>query len=1108
MPIIDSPGPINLAGFNAGWTFSPRSGLDTLNSAYSAPSPLPSAAVYALLQGQGTTISQAFTATLSGTQTYTVKFHVGGFWWPNASQKLDVQVDGVVKYSTGAINSGIWNQRTFTVALPPGVHTLTFVTLTPDTQIAPGQFAPETAFLDSVTITDPGGVAVPFINGNPSFDLYALAPGQIIYNPPAVATPTLHADPIVTTCGRLIKFTVTPIAGGAGINSGTIQQAPTVQINGVDRGPLATSDAAGPLLSTAAHSSFLVPLPAGVTATASDVVTLTAPAGWLFGASAYAEAMVAQVALNRVGRSFERLVDVPRTMALGASYTHGATPEWHGGFLPKNQRYRNSYWQPDPILKDSHGTPLVLTASSTLAPVVVTGAYDNVGLGGYPTPPGLWGVAWTDGDGHSDASLTGNGAVNTAVTPVGSVDLPISGGHRRFRVYDFQPTGAILPDYPYFQFVTNLRVWLRITSSNAVLPTGGYPIAVTDLAILAPGDFAWTPGQQTIPPTPHWSEVAACVEAKLPPGLPFGPHRLSNIGIALFESSVCEREDVVEPDDWHWTQDNKRVLQSRYIQARPWTNAASPYIYDPAAGADYPATLSAPITSVPASGTVENITLAQVGDGLILTGLVLTIGSEKFRVMANPTGPTTALVTSVMRGVASTIPATHPAGTISVSARRPIADLTAFGVGNIQVTELVAQSPHGLKTGQIVPMDGNGWVPFTWSDGRGFTVNRVGFAPYHMVAYVTGANTFLTLSAGPMPIPIPAPNTNLSTTYSLNPGPIQPPPASQVECLSTLFLPESGGTPFEVAATVAARHPGAPARQEFPMVASDDMIDSIWRRTLAHLPADRDCYIECSDEPWNYQGTPNPYWQFMSWNLYGINSPYYWYAIFVGHIRDRGRAIWQEAGRDPSHVKGAINVQCSPGGENILPPLFSFLSGRSAMPDLVEIAPYYDYYYDPAFYVVWAAWTTEMLVDAWIWDFYHNTSPGDRNWPGGQTYRVSSFKIAIDAWNLAHKDDLGHVDVKLGIYEYGASITWPVYNASIAAPMDATTTTLTLANATARNPHDDEWDNCAKVCPGTWLRVGDEWVTVVARLVRPMPKETSSQAERASKSMAKVNGSL
>ena len=119
----------------------------------------------------------------------------------------------------------------------------------------------------------------------------------------------------------------------------------------------------------------------------------------------------------------------------------------------------------------------------------------------------------------------------------------------------------------------------------------------------------------------------ACVEAKLPHVPPVRPAS----GCRPRESSSASRPHAsgstcVEPGDFHWAQDVKDVNQIRYTQARPWTNAASPYIYDPLAGTDYPATLARRIVTAPAAGTIETITVTDAATAPVLAGLVLTIG--------------------------------------------------------------------------------------------------------------------------------------------------------------------------------------------------------------------------------------------------------------------------------------------------------------------------------------------------------------------------------------------------------------------------------------------------------------------------------------------------
>ena len=114
-----------------------------------------------------------------------------------------------------------------------------------------------------------------------------------------------------------------------------------------------------------------------------------------------AEGMSGQAATNYAGRSVVRTVDVPRTMALGRRILYFGTAEWRNGFLPKNQRYRCAYWVPSNASEDSSGKPIVMGATTAIAPVVNVSASSNIDSTGCPTPTGLWGVAWDDLDGHA-----------------------------------------------------------------------------------------------------------------------------------------------------------------------------------------------------------------------------------------------------------------------------------------------------------------------------------------------------------------------------------------------------------------------------------------------------------------------------------------------------------------------------------------------------------------------------------------------------------------------------------------------------------------------------------------------------------------------------------
>lgn len=1031
--------PVDVSVFNAYWTFSSSSGIacDGPTRPFNNTTP-PSAPNFAFISGQGT-ITQQFTVVNPG--VHTVRLQSENRWYPAATETVSVLIDGV---SIGTIpaNSGFaWSARSFTTGvLVAGPHTLRFV--------GQSTTADRTMLIDSVTITDPSPALVTLPNGN--FDSYSLSPDAYVYNPTAIATASYRLVASVTTCGKLLYCRITKISDGSTVAVKTINEAPVLSINGLPAGAVRIADPSVPMISTAVHPTFLIPLPAGVVVSASDTFTLSASEGWVFGPTSYSEAMTAQPVANRVGRSFVRTVDVPRTMGIGMPISPG--PEWANTLFAKNQRCRLSYWVPQNVSNDAGGMPIVMGATTAIAPVINLTQANNVDSTGYPTPTGLWGLPWDDLDGGTTFGLDANGDSGASFTLVGSVDLAITGGTRRFRVYDVRRTGS----------VTNFALWLRLTKDDR-------RPHFANLAILAPGDFAWTPGQTTIPPTPAWSDLSVHVTNKAPTSLPFSRNRMAMAGYELGNSSACEREHVVEPSDFHWTNDTKVRVDVAYVQARPWTNAASPYIYDPLAGTDFTATLSAPITTAPASGTIETITISDAATAPVIAGLVLTIGSERLRVKS-----VSGTTVTVMRGVEGTTPALHPLSppailTISVSARRAMPSLASFAISNRQITELVTQSPHGLKTGQAIPFQGNGWVSFTYTDGNGFFTRTPGdggyhgFSPFFAPVYVTGASTFVVAFSGPGPQTNP--NVTLSTAYMLQ-------PTGQYACYSQMYLPEDGGQPYELQASASAQYPGAAALANFCVASSDDMVDSIWRRMLPYIPADRDFHVEYSVEPWNFAGKHGLFWQDMGWQLYGrADSNTYWHGVRLARIRDRGRAIWVDAGRDPSHIKCAICLQDTPGIAGGIGGYLDFLAAQSALPNAIAIAPYYDLHPDLAIWKAFAAWSTDMLVDAWIWDFHDNTDTGL-----SQLHRVGDFNAAIVAWNSAHG---GAVDLE--IYEYGPQIPWPNYGAGIGAAMDASTTTLTLSAGVNPNPLNNASDDAAKIQPGSWIVCGSEWMTVVSR---------------------------
>ena len=266
---------------------------------------------------------------------------------------------------------------------------------------------------------------------------------------------------------------------------------------------------------------------------------------------------------NRVGRSFVRTVDVPRTMEIGASYAHYVTAEWHNGFLPKNQRYRCAYSVPGPHLSGLRtASPSSWRADAASSPVV------NVTDGQQHRLHRIPDARRDTGPSGGTTSTAGRRSALTTQRRRQGIgrrgDLARQPGRRR----DRQGQGLRLPE-------DRRRDQLR--RSGSTLDKADKNPHFDNLAILAPGDFTWTAGTPTVIPMPAGpTSSRGAVTAKLPAVAAVRPAPVLERGIQLGESAACEREHVVEPGDFHWGERPKAQVRSRYVQARPWTNAGEP----------------------------------------------------------------------------------------------------------------------------------------------------------------------------------------------------------------------------------------------------------------------------------------------------------------------------------------------------------------------------------------------------------------------------------------------------------------------------------------------------------------------------------------------------
>lgn len=238
---------------------------------------------------------------------------------------------------------------------------------------------------------------------------------------------------------------------------------PTIKING--NSPISL---AAPGTDHVCHygdyGAFFWLLPDGVgPLDPSDVVTISAPKGWVKSASGDVEAMVDFAVENCTGRFSADPSD--GLMKLGFQSTTGGASIWNWGYWVANpvkwQEYGGDMW-PDGTLK----APFPGGQNSIVFSHSATNYQD--GFGYDPSPYwGLWALVWDDYD-HStpftDMNLVtfASGNFVTEVEAYANVTVPET-GERRVRVYDVQKS------------VWNLTLASGVDGSTATIPVNADP---------------------------------------------------------------------------------------------------------------------------------------------------------------------------------------------------------------------------------------------------------------------------------------------------------------------------------------------------------------------------------------------------------------------------------------------------------------------------------------------------------------------------------------------------------------------------------------------------------------------------------------------------------
>ena len=219
-----------------------------------------------------------------------------------------------------------------------------------------------------------------------------------------------------------------------------------------------------------------------------------------------------------------------------------------------------------------------------------------------------------------------------------------------------------------------------------------------NLVVFRPGDWTVpaTPGPVTADrSTASLQGTSQFVKDSLANGAGVVRHMDSTIGGFGVQ---CEPDQMPLDSDIWWGEDEKFNIAVKITSTEPATAATVPYTYSHLQfqnAEKYNATLGADITTAPAAGTVETVTISDAATAPVMAHQRLEFPSGEVCRVVSVSGTDVTIV----RGSERTTPATQAAGSILVRWRTPItADATLEGNDNVRVHH-TTDGPHGLWTG-------------------------------------------------------------------------------------------------------------------------------------------------------------------------------------------------------------------------------------------------------------------------------------------------------------------------------------------------------------------------------------------------------------------------
>lgn len=799
----------------------------------------------------------------------------------------------------------------------------------------------------------------------------------------AQTPPPVLATPYVASSGKTIAFQFRRRSDGSTVTATQSLAAPTVAKNGVPLGPLVVPWVTG------YHTAILHAMPAGTSAGPADVVTVSAPAGWMNTTGGLVAAMDSIPADVRTGRSAVIAPDTPRTLKPGWNNAHLGSNPYGLYSIPKNWRYRCMTFPA--ATYDATGQPLtswLTTMSSTFYSVTPQSGTDQT----INLPAGFWAVGWDDLDpAHpTTCGLATKSNLIVGITERPELANPGTNGVGQVRVFEVKQLSTVAQPGP-----NNVGADLSLTISNAT-KTFRY----ANLVIYGPGDF--TAAAPTVLDRSDPYAISQVYLDRLQAGA--GSLRfVDSLWGYGGQSQAAEIEQATPMAAFSWATIGA-PNPIAFTAARPWSQAATPYFYSGSFGEPFPATLGAAIDDKATVLAVPDAATAPV-----IVGLRLKAGDELMRVLK-----VDGTAVTVERGTCSTTAVPHDAGPIAVQNRWLASVGPGGAIAKGSFLELVSDRPHGVESGQALTYDGP-WPPTVFTNGTVPFGSTLKASPFPVM--VTGPNTLACVFPS-----VDAPPITLAQSYTLPAG-----------CTARSAWPANPALPVEFAAKVCAQV-GVDFHVNVPNCASDSMVDAIACRVRDNYPAGRKVYVEFSNEPWNYYFVQYTHLTRLGWWLDPSlgNNGYY--------VR-RSTEVWKRFrdrfGARSGEVVGLLNFLKFDAAGAATGLEYARKLGVPA--GAVAIAPYTGLDTGPATQAASWRYDDEQVIDLYCHDLCYNTKTF-ATW-------LPALTNVINAYNANYGEH-----VRPYAYEGGIQTAAPIFNTTIGQALDPATTSFAVASAAPMVP--------------------------------------------------------